>query len=77
MKRPPSPPSAGRGPDAESQEWLDALSGTGDRHDDAIERLHELLLRAARFELARRRRASPAAGRASSTTSRRRPQPTR
>jgi RNA polymerase sigma-70 factor, ECF subfamily len=43
--------------DAESQEWLDALTGTGRRQQDAIERLHELLLRAARFELARRRRA--------------------
>jgi RNA polymerase sigma-70 factor (ECF subfamily) len=46
----------GRGPDAESREWIDALSGTGRRREDAIERLHELLVRAARFELARRRR---------------------
>jgi RNA polymerase sigma-70 factor, ECF subfamily len=45
--------------DAESQEWLDALTGTGRRQRDAIERLHALLLRAARFELARRRRALP------------------
>src|SRR3954470_17520390 len=43
--------------DAESQEWLDALTGTGRRQQEAIERLHELLLRGARFELARRRRA--------------------
>jgi RNA polymerase sigma-70 factor (ECF subfamily) len=43
--------------DAESQQWLDALSGTGTEHDQAVARLHELLLRAARFELARRRRA--------------------
>jgi RNA polymerase sigma-70 factor (ECF subfamily) len=43
--------------DAESQDWLDALTGTGRRRQQAIERLHELLLRAARFELARRRRA--------------------
>ena len=43
--------------DAESQEWLDALTGTGRRQQQAIERLHDLLLRAARFELARRRRA--------------------
>jgi RNA polymerase sigma-70 factor, ECF subfamily len=47
----------GRRLDAESQAWLDALTGTGRRQQDAIERLHELLLRAARFELARRRRA--------------------
>src|SRR4051794_23116890 len=40
--------------DAESQAWLDELSGTGPAHDDAIVRLHALLLRAARFELRRR-----------------------
>ena len=50
-------PTGRRRLDAESQEWLDALTGTGRRQQDAIERLHELLLRAARFELARRRRA--------------------
>ena len=42
--------------DAESQAWFDALSGTGRGHEDAVARLHELLLRAARFEIARRRR---------------------
>jgi RNA polymerase sigma-70 factor (ECF subfamily) len=42
--------------DAESQQWLDALTGTGRTQQDATERLHGLLLRAARFELARRRR---------------------
>ena len=50
-------PSDKRRLDAESQGWIDALTGTGRRQRDAIERLHELLLRAARFELARRRRA--------------------
>src|SRR3954471_13299006 len=50
-------PAGKRRLDAESQEWLDALTGTGRRQQDAVERLHELLLRAARFELARRRRA--------------------
>jgi len=50
-------PTERRRLDAESQEWLDALTGTGRRQQDAIERLYELLLRAARFELARRRRA--------------------
>jgi RNA polymerase sigma-70 factor (ECF subfamily) len=44
-----------RGPDPESQEWLDALSGSGREHDAAVARLHALLLRAARFEIARRR----------------------
>jgi RNA polymerase sigma-70 factor, ECF subfamily len=43
-------------PDIESLGWLRALSGTGPEHRDAVERLHALLLRAARFELSRRRR---------------------
>jgi RNA polymerase sigma-70 factor (ECF subfamily) len=42
-------------PDAESRAWLDALHADGHEREDAIARLHELLLRAARFELARRR----------------------
>ncbi len=41
--------------DAESRRWLDALAGTGHAHDEAVLRLHELLLRAARFEISRRR----------------------
>jgi RNA polymerase sigma-70 factor (ECF subfamily) len=47
-------------PDSESRGWVEALSGTGPRRDDAIERLHELLVRAARHELTRRRRAGNA-----------------
>jgi RNA polymerase sigma-70 factor, ECF subfamily len=48
-------PSVDRpGPDAESRAWLEALSGTGRRHDEAVEALHAHLLRAARFEVARR-----------------------
>jgi RNA polymerase sigma-70 factor (ECF subfamily) len=43
------------GPDAESQQWLDALRGAGRTRRDATERLHALLARAARFEIARRR----------------------
>jgi RNA polymerase sigma-70 factor, ECF subfamily len=43
---------------AESVKWLDALCGAGRRHDDAIESLHELLVRTARFEVRRRSRAS-------------------
>jgi RNA polymerase sigma-70 factor (ECF subfamily) len=46
---------APRVPDAESRQWLDALAGGGERREEAIRRLHELLLRAARFEIARRR----------------------
>jgi RNA polymerase sigma-70 factor (ECF subfamily) len=46
-----------RAPDAESLAWLEALSGGGDSRANAVERLHALLLRASRFEVARRRRA--------------------
>jgi RNA polymerase sigma-70 factor (ECF subfamily) len=45
--------------DAESQEWLRALRGEGATRDEAVERLHALLLRAARFEVARRRLTLP------------------
>jgi len=41
--------------DAESRAWLAALRATGPEHEDAVARLHALLLRAARFEVARRR----------------------
>ena len=43
------------GRDAENQRWLDALSAEGPRREEAIARLHGFLLRAARFEVARRR----------------------
>jgi RNA polymerase sigma-70 factor, ECF subfamily len=43
--------------DAESQTWLDALRGTAPDREAAVAQLHELLLRAARFELSRRRAA--------------------
>jgi RNA polymerase sigma-70 factor, ECF subfamily len=48
--------SAGRCLDAESATWLRALSDVGGDRDDAVRRLHALLLRAARFEVARRQR---------------------
>ena len=52
-----SPVAPGRAVlDPESQELLQALKGSGRAYDDACVRLHELLLRAARFEVARRRR---------------------
>lgn len=41
----------------ESERWLAALRSDGHRHDQAVARLHRLLLRAARFELDRRRAA--------------------
>jgi RNA polymerase sigma-70 factor, ECF subfamily len=46
-----------RGPDPESSAWVAALSGDGPVRDEAVERLHELLVRGARFEIARRQRA--------------------
>jgi RNA polymerase sigma-70 factor, ECF subfamily len=49
-------PDTDRGPDAESQQWLDALSAAGPKHQDALDRLHAMLVRAARFEIKRRRR---------------------
>src|SRR6476619_3223404 len=42
---------------AQSDAWLAALRSEGARREKAIRRLHELLLRAARFELGRRRAA--------------------
>lgn len=54
---PPGPPprTAPAGLDSDSSDWLDALRGDGTVREDAIARLHGLLLGAARFELARRR----------------------
>jgi RNA polymerase sigma-70 factor (ECF subfamily) len=46
-----SPPAL----DAASREWLRALGANGATHDEAVARLHALLLRAARFEASRRR----------------------
>jgi RNA polymerase sigma-70 factor (ECF subfamily) len=45
--------------DPESCDWLRCLRAEGAVRDDAIDRLHTLLLRAARFEVARRRRTLP------------------
>ena len=47
------------GPDAESRAWLVGLRAEGARGDEASRRLHDLLLRAARFEINRRREAHP------------------
>jgi RNA polymerase sigma-70 factor (ECF subfamily) len=46
-------------PDAESRSWLRDLRAPGAVRQDAVERLHALLLRAARFEVARRRPTLP------------------
>ena len=45
--------------DADSRAWLAALTADGTRRDAAVARLHALLLRAARFEVARRRPSLP------------------
>jgi RNA polymerase sigma-70 factor, ECF subfamily len=45
--------------DPESREWLRCLRADGAVKDDAVARLHALLLRAARFEVARRRPTLP------------------
>jgi RNA polymerase sigma-70 factor (ECF subfamily) len=52
-----APPVHGR--DAESRAWLLELRADGGRGENARRRLHDLLLRAARFEIGRRRGALP------------------
>jgi RNA polymerase sigma-70 factor (ECF subfamily) len=47
------------GPDAESRAWVSALGGEGTPGEDARRKLHDLLLRAARFEINRRRGSHP------------------
>ncbi len=51
----PAPPLL----DAESREWLRCLRAADGTRDEALARLHVLLLRAARFEVARRRPSLP------------------
>jgi RNA polymerase sigma-70 factor (ECF subfamily) len=55
----PLPTLAPAALDGDSREWLRCLRAEGQTRDDAIERLHGLLLRAARFEVARRRPSLP------------------
>jgi RNA polymerase sigma-70 factor (ECF subfamily) len=52
-------PAAPAGLDEESREWLRALRADGLQRDDAVARLHLLLVKAARFEVARRRPTLP------------------
>jgi len=47
------------GPDDESREWVRSLHSDGPVRDEAVARLHALLLRAASFEVARRRPTLP------------------
>ena len=53
VQRAASPAAADR--DADARAWLGALRSSGTERENAAERLHALLLGAARFELARRR----------------------
>lgn len=63
VRQVPSEHAASRAPadalDPDSRRWLEELRGSGHVHDDAVARLHELLLRAARFEVSRRRHMLP------------------
>lgn len=52
---PPTEQGSDPRPDEQSRAWLDALRGHGRARDEALADLHELLLRAARFEVGRRR----------------------
>ncbi len=54
---PESPVAGGRALDAESSAWLRSLDADGPVRDEAVARLHALLLRAAHFEVVRRRTA--------------------
>ena len=48
--------------DPESATWVRGLGGSGSEYDEAVARLHELLLRVTRFEVRRRRGQLPIAG---------------
>ena len=52
-------PDATRSLDEDSHAWLRDLRASGSERDAAVERLHALLLRGARFEVGRRRPAMP------------------
>jgi RNA polymerase sigma-70 factor, ECF subfamily len=56
---PPHPAPPRRFLDSDSRTWLDSLNSDGHIRDEAIAQLHALLLRAARFEIARRRATLP------------------
>ena len=61
-RAPAAAPPDGVGPgaaDAESRAWIAELRSSGPGREQAVARLHELLLRAARFEVGRRARFVP------------------
>jgi len=55
----PGQAQAARSLDSDSQAWLEALRAEGATREQAVARLHALLLRATRFEVSRRRSAMP------------------
>jgi RNA polymerase sigma-70 factor (ECF subfamily) len=55
----PTETPAGLSVAAESQRWLEQLGGSGPSRDAAVAELHALLLKAARFEVDRRRASLP------------------
>ncbi len=59
LMTPPGQAPSTVGPDAVSRAWVDALAETGARGEEARVRLRELLLKAARFEIGRRRARLP------------------
>jgi RNA polymerase sigma-70 factor, ECF subfamily len=54
-----STPRAPGSPDDESRDWVRRLRAQGPEREEALGELHDLLLRAARFEVSRRRAAAP------------------
>src|ERR1043166_4682821 len=58
-RRPPAGARDAHALDHDSREWLRSLRASGATRDGAVARLHALLLRAASFEVARRRRSLP------------------
>ena len=56
---PKSTPESRAGLDEESHTWLSDLRSEGQRRDQATDRLYQLLLRAARYEVGRRRASMP------------------
>jgi RNA polymerase sigma-70 factor, ECF subfamily len=54
-----SRPMESAAPPLAERDWLRSLRASGAERDDAVARLHALLLRAARFEVARRRPTLP------------------
>jgi RNA polymerase sigma-70 factor, ECF subfamily len=54
-----SVPPMAEAPPVATEDWLTSLRAEGAEHDAAVSRLHALLLRGARFEVARRRPSLP------------------